>query len=1109
MQFRLNSLVRRGCVAALVASALLAVPASPATALAASAEDIGDLEDLTPITVCEVSEPTTDEAELMASSTAPIYDYQVYYLDGLGDDWYNNGDVMRYLYIRTDDPDVNFTLEFDGESTGTSAYFNSNPFADVDNLGVTSGCLRVPGGYIMGCAFETDATGPQTLKLYEQKVNNYGYITRKALAATFTANFVDYDQAVNQWADDAIDRYTNSSMNPLEKMRAVSDGLREEFRYLLNDGTYLIHLVTQPASPFFVSKHWDSMTSPAALCRIAERIGGFSDIHNCYYDKEDWQNQHYYCRVTYNGDVRYYYACPFSETGKIDRSSIKKINFNNLSSSVFDVPRNFKQMESQGEQATRYVISTVSTNGTVSITGGNTAAAGETVRLTVTPNKGYEISSVTATAKNGSRVTVSGTGSTRTFTMPASAVTVTATFKKIQLKTQTITCQSYFYKDLGDPAFNLGASASGGGKLTYSSSNTDVATVSSNGLVTLKGAGNAIITITAAETSEYASATKQVTVIVSGGRYVNLPTNLQHGTLTVSPQGPIGKGETVTITSHPDAGYKLGTISAVDAFDRKIPVYGTGSTRTFTMTDADVTLSATFIESDVQMRGVGFYRGKPEHGTVYVVDGESHAVGSKVTLVAMPDEGYKLDSISVMDCITGEYPALSGSGDTYTFTMTNADIAIFATFAPADGEAHKITTYPVTRFLAAGSSIELSSDSAVAGEQVTVTVTPSSRRWVTYFTARDKDDNVIKTSGNMLSEGETQFTFTMPDSDVVVEIGFKTKFIPTISNGTAEVSNTNPSSGETVIVTVTPEPGYTAELIKIMGDELNYDTYPLRENYFEVPVATWDYGSVDIWMEYVGSRNVSLEASDHGTVSTSSTNPLVASTVTVTAEPERGYALKSLTVTDSNGNDVTVSGVGNTRTFVMPNADVTVRAEFVEGEAPTFPDVPDDAWYHDAVEWAASNGVMTGQGDGTFAPDKTLQRCEMAQLLWNMAGRPAADAGAVAGFPDYADGQWYSAAMAWAFAEGAITGYEDGRLGTSDPVTREQFVTIAWRLEGRPAGAGDLSAFPDAGDVSGFSREALAWAVSEGIVTGDGGRLSPAKALSRAEAATMLMRWRG
>ena len=1027
MRSRIHGLTRRARAVALVASVLFAASALPSTAFAARSESADELEDPAPITVCELAEPAAGDTELMASSADPIYDYQVYYLDGLGDTWYNNGNVMRYLYIRTDNPEADFTLDFDKSTQGTVAAIQRGAFADVDDEGWSSNCLRVPGGYVAGYAFETDATGPQTLKLYEKEWNRYGIVTRSALAATFTANFVDYDQAVNQWIDDALDRYTDSSMDPLEKMSAVSDGLRDEFDYLLNDGEYLIRLVTQPASPFFVSKHWDSATSPAALCLIAERIGGFSDIHNCYYDTENWEGQHYYCRVTYNGEDRYYYACPSSTTGKIDRNSIKKVDFNNLSSSVFDVPRDFAQAEPQEE-----------------------------------------------------------------------------------LKAQTITCQDSFYKDLGDPAFNLNAATSGNGRLTYSSSNTGVATVSSNGLVTIKGAGNAIITISAAETSEYAAATKQVTVIVSGGRYVNLPSNLQHGTLTASPQAAVGKGETVTITSHPDAGFKLGTISAVDAFGRKIPVFGTGSTRTFTMTDADVTISASFIDSGIQMRGVGFYRGgEPEHGTIYVVGGEGHAVGSEVTLIPQPDEGYKLGSLSVMNCLTGEYPALATSGDAYTFTLPNADVAIFATFVPGEGEEHKITTRAVTSFLATGSSIKLSTESACAGEQVTVTVTPSSRRWVTHFTARDKDSRVIKASGDLLSEGKTQFTFTMPDSDVEVEIGFKTKFIPLIANGTAEVSNTNPSGGDTVIVTVTPEPGYTAQLVKIMGDELNYDTYPLRENYFEVPIAAWDYESVSVWMEYVGSRSVRLGASDHGAISASGTSPLVASTVTLTAEPEAGYVLQSLIVTDSGGNNVTVSGTGNVRTFVMPNADVTVKAEFAKGEAPAFPDVPEDAWFHDAVEWVSSSGIMTGQGDGTFAPGKTLQRCEMAQLLWNMAGGPAADQGPMAAFPDYAAGQWYSGAMAWAYAEGAITGYDDGRLGVGDPVTREQFATIIWRLEGGPAGAGDLSAFPDAGDVSGFSREALGWAVGEGIITGDQGRLSPTKALSRAEAATMLMRWKG
>ena len=174
-----------------------------------------------------------------------------------------------------------------------------------------------------------------------------------------------------------------------------------------------------------------------------------------------------------------------------------------------------------------------------------------------------------------------------------------------------------------------------------------------------------------------------------------------------------------------------------------------------------------------------------------------------------------------------------------------------------------------------------------------------------------------------------------------------------------------------------------------------------------------------------------------------------------------------------------------------------------------FPDVVEGDWYHDSVMWVAEKGIMTGQGDGTFAPTKSLQRCEMAQLLWNMYGRPSADKNLVTRFPDCSVDEWYAEAVAWAYQKGAIGGYDDGRLGTSDSVTREQFATILWRLEGKPAGTSDLTAFPDASNVSEFSHDALEWAVGEGIITGDKGNLSPAKALSRAEAATMIMRWQG
>ena len=257
-------------------------------------------------------------------------------------------------------------------------------------------------------------------------------------------------------------------------------------------------------------------------------------------------------------------------------------------------------------------------------------------------------------------------------------------FDLVPKKTQVISCQDSYVVSEAEEGFWLDANVLGDAWLSYSSTDEDVVSVESNGHVIINGPGTAVITLTADETDDYASATKQVTVTVkvANGRYVNLPTNLEHGKVSVSPDGPIAKGATVTINLLPDELYKVEAVSAVDAYGNPVPISGNGDTRTFVMPDADVTLSVSFIESTAQMRGVGFYRtAEPKNGTVIVEGGEFQAVGSTVTLLSVPDEGYELDSISAMNCITNEYLTLSGTGDTRTFVMPDADVAIFVSFA--------------------------------------------------------------------------------------------------------------------------------------------------------------------------------------------------------------------------------------------------------------------------------------------------------------------------------------------------------------------------------------------------------------------------------------------
>lgn len=172
-----------------------------------------------------------------------------------------------------------------------------------------------------------------------------------------------------------------------------------------------------------------------------------------------------------------------------------------------------------------------------------------------------------------------------------------------------------------------------------------------------------------------------------------------------------------------------------------------------------------------------------------------------------------------------------------------------------------------------------------------------------------------------------------------------------------------------------------------------------------------------------------------------------------------------------------------------------------------FEDVAYDAWYHDGVDWAITNGVFGGYGDGgaEFGPIKEITRAEMAQALWNQAGRPASDAD-LSGFSDVDASGWYAEAISWCLEQGYFTGYGT-TFGTERQISREEAATVLWRLSGMPASAGDLSSFSDASAVSEYATDAMAWAVGAGVITGKGGvSLDPQGTCTRGEVATMLMR---
>lgn len=161
------------------------------------------------------------------------------------------------------------------------------------------------------------------------------------------------------------------------------------------------------------------------------------------------------------------------------------------------------------------------------------------------------------------------------------------------------------------------------------------------------------------------------------------------------------------------------------------------------------------------------------------------------------------------------------------------------------------------------------------------------------------------------------------------------------------------------------------------------------------------------------------------------------------------------------------------------------------------------AWYHDGIHFCVENGLMNGYGNGKFGPNNNLTRAQFAQILHNREGRPVVDY--LLRFEDVPNGAWYTEAVRWAAAQGVVSGYGNGRFGPNDPITREQLAVMLWRYVGSPAATKKELRFTDAGKASGYALEALHWAVEHGIINGYGdGRLDPRGLATRAQVAQVL-----
>lgn len=258
--------------------------------------------------------------------------------------------------------------------------------------------------------------------------------------------------------------------------------------------------------------------------------------------------------------------------------------------------------------------------------------------------------------------------------------------------------------------------------------------------------------------------------------------------------------------------------------------------------------------------------------------------------------------------------------------------------------------------------------------------------------------------------------------------------------------------------------------------------------------------TVSVRPVYVGPIGSPVEVgrSDNGTVTVSPANAAKGTTVTITANPGKGQELKSLEVIDQNGNSLPLTDLGNGRfSFVMPAGKVSIRSEFGEANAYVNPygDVQPGDWFFGAVQYVTENGLMNGTGNG-FEPNLATSRA----MIWTILAR-------MSDVNTASSGEWYAVAQQWAIANGV----SDGTM-PNGTITREQLAAMLYRyavskgMVKGPATA-DLSVFADANSVSSYAVEAMQWAVSTGLIGGMDGKLNPQGSATRAQVATMLMRF--
>lgn len=232
--------------------------------------------------------------------------------------------MTNIVYIKTECPDPmdGFYICADGERAWPNSVKYDDIVAEGDGT-YYNGLLKVKGGYVGSLSFQ-GLSGCHVISIEEPTGDR---LHPSAVAAEVTINIRTPQELENQWIESRLEAYTTPEMNSLEKLNAIQFG----FKYHTTRNGKYVYLAKEQNTPFYVTGRASSATSPAAICEVANYIGGFDEVHNCYYDyamgTSEWSSWHAYAWVVFEGQKYYFMACPSSSTGEVSDEDLAPIDF--------------------------------------------------------------------------------------------------------------------------------------------------------------------------------------------------------------------------------------------------------------------------------------------------------------------------------------------------------------------------------------------------------------------------------------------------------------------------------------------------------------------------------------------------------------------------------------------------------------------------------------------------------------------------------------------------------------------------------------------------------------------------------------------------------------